>query len=265
MTGAWERYSTSVDERPAVILVDLGLAERAPIPALPALCLLSLTVRESDGNGLPGPEEGTAIGELEDALDAFVADAFGKAAAYAGRCATNGRCDLFFYLQRGEGWSAALERFMAGTSPGGCTEGYEWESGVHDDPDWSVYRDFLFPQEREVLAIQNERARRALAEKGDDLARSRFVDHWAEFVSDEAARAFAQAVRALGFTPAPAEPALPDSGEECAACLQVRFSRPDAPNALDPLVVSLADLAREHGGAYKGWACPVADKTPDSL
>ncbi|MCL1939857.1 MAG: DUF695 domain-containing protein [Desulfovibrionaceae bacterium] len=257
MSGNWDTYFCQVDGSPASILVDLDLAEGAPHAAFPYMGYISVKVCFPDEHGLPGQEEYERLGELEDALEsAITAD---DQAVYAGRSASSGHFDFFFYLRSGEDWGTRAGEVMATFSE------YAWESGRQDDPEWQGYSSFLFPDDYAMNGIQNRRALRELAEQGDDGQKSREIEHWAVFSSPEPAAAFSQAVREGGFSLLPEPPV--DSGEEPVfgqlpvglpeAWVSVRFSRPDTPEDIDAVTYPLVELVQAHGGAYQGWACPV--------
>jgi hypothetical protein len=260
MSGNWDTYFCQVDGSPASILVDLDLAEGAPHAAFPYMGYISVTLRGPDEHGLPGQEEYERLGELEDALEsALTADA---RAVYAGRSASAGHFDFFFYLRSGEGWGTRAGEIMAAFPE------YAWESGQQDDPEWQGYISFLFPDDYAMNGIQNRRALRELAAQGDDAQKSREIEHWAVFSDPESAATFSQAVREGGFSPLPGlSPLSGDSGEDVVfgqlpsglpeAWVSVRFSRTDAPEDIDAVTYPLVELVQAHGGAYQGWACPV--------
>lgn len=271
----WDSYFCTVDEEPAFIVVNLGLASEAPLAGYPFLGYVSFVIRQPDESGFPDSEEDEALNELEDALlEAF---GQGESARCAGHCLSGGRLDVYFYLRCAEAWTERVGAVLKGRTD------HEWESGSHDDPDWEFFFDFLFPDEPALLQIQNRRMCAALEEQGHDLGQSRQLEHWAEFSTQEMALAFGKAARALGYSveePHSAKPgneesghlegatagsdteeektALPDSEEsaENDEVWQVRLARPDKPADIEEVSLALFDLAREHDGDYMGWACP---------
>ena len=245
MSGNWDTYLCQVDGSPAAILVDLDLAKDAPDAAFPYMGYISVTLRSPDEQGLPKQEEYERLGEVEDALESVLtADA---QAVYAGRSALDGHFDFFFYLRRGEHWGSRAGEVMAAFPE------YVWESGCQDDPGWQSYTSFLFPDDYAMNGIQNRRALRELAEQGDDMQKSREIEHRAVFSSPESAEAFSLALRESDFT------LLPDqqNSDFPETWISVRFSRIDAPEDIDAVTYPLVELARTHNGAYQGWACPV--------
>lgn len=191
MKGNWDTYFCRVDDKPAQILLDLELMRDAPLKDYPVLGYVSVTMQEPDENGFPQQEEYELLSDMEEYLvDLFTS---GEAAVYVGSCTTDGRYDLFFYMRYVGGWVQSLENAMQEY------DGVEWEAGVQEDPEWTSYRAFLFPDDQAILEIQNRRVLEQLEKIGDDLSRSRMIDHFAGFPSEEQALAFAEAVKTYGF------------------------------------------------------------------
>ena len=254
MTANWDSYLCTIDGRPASILVDLALWDKTPMEGYPLLGHAGFEVAAPDAWGFPGEEEYARLAAGEERLaEALCKD---DACVYAGRSMSAGRFDCFFYLSRDTArtWLERV-RELAETA----------ETAVSEDPGWDCYRAFLYPDERGLLAISNRRACEALAGQGDDPEQSRAVEHLADFASEADALAFAEAVRGRGF--AVSAPERQDDGQDNRedserdntpyAVFTVRFTRPDRPVEMDAITAPLADLAGEHGGAYRGWSAPV--------
>ena len=64
----WEIYVTYVDDKPAVILVDIGVASIVPLPAQPVLVWLWVHVLKPDDEGFPTEEEDMRLNEVEDVV-----------------------------------------------------------------------------------------------------------------------------------------------------------------------------------------------------
>ena len=253
MNDNWDSYFCTVEDKPASIVVNLGLAEEADEVGFPSLCYVSIPLLDSDAEGFPGIEEERVLAEMEDSLiESFHAPDTGRC---AGHCLTSGKLDIFFYLESGDNWSenvaAVLDRFA----------NRDWEAGSHDDPDWEVYFGFLYPDDVCMLHIQNRRACDRLEDMGDDLSVSRRLEHWAAFPTREKAVAFADQAKEIGYGVERIEEA--DVSKEIAAGVpktsmlvwQVCLSRPDCPEDSDEVSLLLFGLAREQDGEYMGWSC----------
>ncbi|MDL2267770.1 DUF695 domain-containing protein [Desulfovibrio sp. OttesenSCG-928-G15] len=191
MEGNWDTYLCRVDDKPAQILLDLDLIGRAPLKEYPVLGYISISMQDPDEDGFPKQEEF----ELFSGVEEFLVDVLTAkdSAVYAGSCTTDGRFDMFFYMRFVGGWANILENAMRDY------EQLEWETGLQEDPDWTSYRAFLYPDDQAMLEIQNRRVLEQLSEIGDDLSSPRMIDHFAGFPTRELALAFAEAVEEEGF------------------------------------------------------------------
>ena len=211
MSGNWDTYICQVDDAPASILVDLDLARTVPHEQYPFLGHISIPLQTPDKHGLPRQDEYERLGVLEDGLE--IALTRSEQAVYAGRCASGGYFDFFYYLRTPENWERRVRDAMAGLPD------YRWAAGTQNDPDWEVYICFLFPDKYAMNGIQNRRALRELEEQGDGLGKSRVIEHWATFPDEPSALAFSTGLEERGFSirrdllPEPeSSPARPTAG-----------------------------------------------------
>lgn len=252
MSGNWDSYFCEVDGKPAVIMLDLALAPRTPVAEYPQCAYLRIILQSPDQNGFALSNETRHIEYVEDTLAAALRkDGIGL---YAGRCAVNGHVDLYCWLKSGTLWEKTAEHIMAA-----CPD-CEWEGGSQDDPDWNVYRGFLFPGSYDLLQIHNRRSLEQLKEAGDDSERTRFIEHWAGFADPAAAAGFAAAAADMGYTAS--DPEEDPEGEGPA--WHIRLSRSDAPAEVEEQTFILHDLALAHQGEYQGWSCPAVHADEDS-
>ncbi len=112
-----------------------------------------------------------------------------------------------------------------------------------------------FTRELRRRSAINAKVFTLLEECGDDLNAMRQVSHWAYFPNKSASRAFAQAVKQLGYRamytkPYPYSDTLP---------FGVHFLRTDSvrPVILNAICAELAMLADRLGGEYDGWETEV--------
>ena len=250
MTDNWDSYLCEINQRPASILVDLGIVSQAPLPQFPCMGYVNIALKHPDENGFPRREEYETLIVVEDTLEAALTAQGG--AAYVGRCATEGRHDLIFYTTGTAGWDAKVAAAMQ------AFPSYEWDTGAHLEPEWETYLNFLYPDDNDMLAIQNRRVCRRLLEQGDDLSKSRPVDHWLAFPAHALALAFCDEARAQGYKVEEAAPEAQEDGEGSAPIFRVRLSRSDAPDDIDEITFALFGLARKHEGAYDGWGCATS-------
>lgn len=129
---------------------------------------------------------------------------------------------------------------------------YCFEKGVRNDPAWSVYLDFLYPNERSMETIQNRRTCSVLEQRGDDLSKVRDIDHWAYFPEAAMRDCYISDALAHGFLLRPTSNGVDSDRGFCAILF-----RPDAPARIDDPVLTLFDCARNVGGQYDGWETQI--------
>lgn len=242
MTDQWDFFFLRVDDQPASIFVDLGLADEAPIGDFPYLGYVRVAMLNPRADGLSSEAEFDALCALDNDLSAHIAA--DGAALYVGRNTSGGHRDFYFYAEDAEEFAQAAAAAVA------LHPAYRCEIGSRPDPDWSVYFDFLSPSDDDRQRMVNRHLRTALEDRGDSLDEARPIDHRAYFPRRQAAAAFFDRVDRLGF-----RVRLPKTIHD--GDYAVDFARDDSPADMDEVTTALARLARELGGEYDGWSCPI--------
>jgi len=253
MSNEWDFYFCRIDDRPASIMLDLGLAAAVPDPERPWLLSLRLPLqRPRPEDGLSSSEEAPALAAVEDLLDAELAAACG--ALRAGRLTWNGLRELFYYA-RAEGQARAedcLDRALAAVAR--AHPDREVLSRTDHDPEWTHYREFLYPSPGQLQWIRDRRVVDQLRAHGDHLEIPRPVDHYLHFPDAPSRDAFLQSATAAGFrsepTPDESTSTLPYGAH------LVRTDPVDLPHIHD-VVLDLIALAEPHAGDYDGWGAPI--------
>jgi uncharacterized protein (TIGR01619 family) len=242
----WEIYVTFVDDKPAVILVDVGIAEVAPIVSKPSLVWLWIHLNSADEEGFPDEEEDIKLNEIEDS----VTDALEQTTAkYVGRITTDGRREFYFYADDPDEFRTVVSNAM------GLTPEYKFEVDDADDEAWEHYSNVLYPSPEDFQQINNQHVISRLYEAGDPLNVPRPVDHFANFTSEEDRDAFATAAESLGFEVVSRPEREPESEYPYSVGL-IRIDSVDA-ETIDQVTFELFELAQEHDGEYDGWASKV--------
>ena len=247
MSENWEVYLCQIEDKPASIVVDLGLHDDAPLAGLEDLVWLRVALLEARDDGLTTDDEAETLGDIEDALTGAVEESDG-AMVYVGRTTCDGSRDFFFYA--GDGMSAEA-RLSAALVP---FSAYEFETGTKPEPEWSAYLEFLYPSPRDFQLITNGQLGQALVSHGDDPTIVREVSHWAYFETPESRAEYLAEVLTQGFT---AEDQSDDG--EPPRPYRLSFAREDAvdPDTINNVTLSLYDLALTRGGVYDGWETSV--------
>ncbi len=242
----WEIYVTFVDDKPAVILVDIGVHAAAPLVNLSKLVWLWVHLLTPDEEGFPSEEEDFKLNEIEDAVTDGTE---GTGTRYVGRITSDGRREFYFYTDDAENIREVITAAMQSTPE------YRFEIDEADDGEWKHYSDVLYPSPEDFQQIHNQHVITRLQQAGDSLTQPRPIDHFANFQNEPDREAFIAAATALGFEAV----SRPERKEETEFPLAVGLLRVDAVDGetIDNVTFELFELAQQHNGEYDGWASPV--------
>lgn len=241
-TESWDYYYCLVDNKPAIISVDLNLVETVPDAQLPFLFYVSLKLKSPGSEGFPSPAELSELCKVEDRLLDYLVGK--QVAAFCGRVTTNGSRDLIFYVKDVSMAEilvqSALQQFD-----------YTFECGSKDDAHWDFYIDFLFPNERELNAIYNHRYTAELNKAGDCPHQERPVMHTLYFPSaDQRDNFILQAIDQ--FFQVEKIETLPAMHKMRCKVVVSRTDSVDLPS-INVLTLQLLDMAKNNQGIYEGW------------
>jgi uncharacterized protein (TIGR01619 family) len=242
----WEIYVTYIDDKPAVVLVDLGVHETAPLPERGALVWLWVFIRTPDEEGFPLEDEDLTLNEIEDT----VTDAASKTnSKYVGRITSDGRREFYFYTD-----DPQLLREILATAMASAPE-YRFEVDDAEDEPWSHYRDVLYPSPEDFQQIYNQHVINRLHQAGDPLSVPRPIDHFVNFKTEQDRDAFTAAAAVAGFEAV----SRPERNAEEDCPFSLGLLRVDAADGetIDRITFELFDLAKAHDGEYEGWTSKV--------
>lgn len=242
----WEIYVTFVDDKPAVILVDIGIAATVPRLGLPKLVWLWVHIQAPDDEGFASEDEDLKLNEVEDLVTESLGDLSHR---YVGRITTDGRREFYFYTDDPQRFQESVTASMQSMPE------YRFETESADDEEWQHYQDVLYPSPEDFQQIHNEHVIGQLQRAGDSLFTPRPVDHYANFKTEEGRDAFIIAADAVGFETV----SRPDREGESVYPFAVGLMRISAvdPETIDQVTFEVFDLVREHQGEYEGWGSKV--------
>ena len=254
MSENWDFYPCRVEGKSASVMVNLALKADAPLEKLSDCVWLHVRMRRPQPDGLSSQEEFARLCEIGDALDAAVAEST-QPIEYVGRCTSAGRRDFYAYAESGLVAESLMSSVMAAFSE------YDFETGFQPDPQWQLYRDFLFPSPPSLQLIKNRRVLDVLQQRGDDLTQPRAVRHFVYFDDAEQAAAFEKAARDAGFEIASQEREQAGGEQRSSAAerIGVIAERVDSVefSAIGNVVFELFELAKSFEGDYDGWETQV--------
>ncbi|MGV3619168.1 MAG: DUF695 domain-containing protein [Archangium sp.] len=245
-TENFDFYEARATKGRALVSLDLAAAEHSPVESHPLRVQVRVKMLAPREDGLRSSEEADALFALEDTL---VAAAHEKLdAIYVARAVAYGYSEFYFYVPAAR--QSAVPALLWDAAP----YAFEWQA--ESDPSWERYEQ-LFPDKFSYQHMMNRRVLQQLEAAGDDLKRTREVDHFAYFPSEAQAKAAGELLTKAGFRVD--EPGKPETeGYDWS----LGFHRDDslAEGEADELVDEVLELLEPHDGDYDGWGCGVQKK-----
>lgn len=241
----WDYYLCKVDDAPASIFVNLGLAAHVPLVGEDSLYATRIAMLDPGKHGMGTAEEGEVLYPAANLIESRAQE---LGLRPVGRVRNNGTWQLTFMGAADN--EEQLARIVDDTL---SVSGREYDHVVRPDPGWSYYLEFLYPDDERMQWIQNRRLVDKLQELGDPLTEKRRVDHWVYFGEPQDRTAFAHAARAQGFA---CEVTERGCGTQPFSLQAHRVDSVEL-DAIHEVVMVLHDLAVRHGGDYDGWETAV--------
>lgn len=244
---AWEFYISNVDDILGSFFVDLGLQSIAPIKNKQMLIWVSIIMNNPKENGLSSNEESSILFDIEDKLVKQLTSHFD--ATYSGRLTWNKRRDFYFYVGNSTLYDKVISEVMV------AFPRYHYEFDLKEEKDWKTYLTFLCPSAQQMENIKNRHVVDLLEKGGDSLIKSREVDHWIYFKTNNDRDNFLTRISNDGFT------IVDNDFDESLGTFPFRLhiKRLDKVdlNSVDEYVINLWKIANECNGDYDGWETSV--------
>lgn len=243
MSDLWNFYALRVDNEPASIFVDLGIAKDAPLASFPNMAYLRVRMNNPRPDGLSSQEEFDTLVEIEDRVAQQIK--LSDQSIYVGRNTSSGNRDFYFYT-RDHSIEDTLREIMANWPD------YAFQMGERVDEDWSTYWQFLYPSPADFQRMGNRDVVNQLLDHDDQIDIPRKIDHFAVFVTPDGRDAFARHLTLEGY----AISETTDAGDDT---FKIAFDKVDRPDQIDDVTIDLLNNARQNGGEYDGWGCTIVN------
>jgi len=247
MQEYWEVYMKPIEDHPAMISFNAGVADEVPNPEFLYVGFVKVKLHNSKEDGLVTNEESNDVSFIEDRLE--MESLRYRSGKYIGRIISQGEVNFIYYLKMDFEWSdtvaAAMKHFPE----------YTYEFGSRMDMEWEVYQKLLFPSVQEWQIIVNHHTCDSLKEQGDNLRMERAIEHKSYFKSDENRKNFKVLIENEGFK-CQEEFEVPFNDE---IMLGVQFYRIDFPfyYNIDELTMKIIEISDSCAGMYDGWECSL--------
>ncbi|WP_125047672.1 DUF695 domain-containing protein [Pontibacter arcticus] len=243
-TPAWEVYFCHIEEFPAFVSTDLGVATVAPLKDKPNLIEVVVALKTTDETGFPEAEEWHMLEKIEDTLVQLLEAKLNV--TFVGKTLYSGKRSFYFYGDRIlllDGYvSEVMEKYPD----------YMLLAQATEDPDWNIYFGFLYPDAESMQRIRNSQMLQLMEEQGDQPFVPRKITHWLYFKTASGRDATWKALQQQNFK------------------LEERAQRTDTQKGLEYKLVVYRDdkadeesieeissilwqLASQQNGEYDGW------------
>ncbi|MDO4230358.1 MAG: DUF695 domain-containing protein [Capnocytophaga sp.] len=243
----WNFFSTRIDDNYASIRLNLALIDIIPIKTHSQVVWFSIKVQKPDEHGMPTNEEFQILNQIEDEIFAAVEQ---HRAIFAGVVTSSGSFDFYFYIQENsEEFNEICGKIMT------KFPSYEYSFKRKEDPDWTEYTDFLYPNKYEYQVIMNRSVIYNLEKQGDNSDIERAIDHWLYLPTQEAQNEAVIQAEKLGFE-LHSKDKLDDENKYPYQIHLTKNSNTHLEN-INNDVWDLVDIAEPLGGYYDGWGCNI--------
>lgn len=244
----WDNFIMSVNGHPVSIVVDLSLRDKAPIKERPFLVILRTKYPDADASGFPGDSSREELIQIENELEAALKT--GNGAVYAGRFTQRGLREFYFYTLDTLDYAKHCNRVMENHRQ------FPWLVKAVYDKTWANYFEVLTPSDVEMEKIENRRMIKALMEKGDDITKTRDIEHFLYFKTQGNRRGFLTNLELPRFKVIDMPVEKTEFGDYPFRLVISRQDKPDIQN-MDQITISFVQLAKKNNGRYDGWKTPV--------
>jgi uncharacterized protein (TIGR01619 family) len=243
----WDFYFCKVDNEKGSIYMDFGLKDIAPIENLSLAYWITIPMINPRPDGLSSSEESEKLFEIEDGLLKALSGKINF--KYVGRLTNHSKRFFYFYVSDTVLIDKLVSDYMVKYSD------YNFELDYKEDKDWGIYLDFLYPSPKEYQSLMNRRVIDNLEKKGDNLTKSREVDHWIYFKTDKDRKLFLDKIESEGFTVV--DKRHDKEWGEYSFSLQIKRIDNVDWSSVDDYVLYLWQIASETNGDYDGWETQI--------
>lgn len=244
----WISYFSNVDDKLSSMATDLNLTTVAPIEGQENVVYISIKMLNPRENGLSSRDEADKLWEIEDEIIA----AFDKNKlnyTFAGRLTSDGFRDLYFFGEN----TILMKKQVSSTMT--TFPDYQFDFGHKADKEWSGYFNFLYPNPRQMQAIQNRLVLEQLEKGGDDLTKEREVFHWIYFNSKEDLDQYEYFTKGLGFNTI--NKGKTEQPNDFGFVISISRIDKVGYNDINNYTLELLQKASDLNGEYDGWETSI--------
>ncbi len=246
----WDTYVAKFGGRPGSVLIDMGLMETAPDTRYPYLVITGPRAQKCDKNGIPDKEE---INQLEEILGATSTFLMGVTPhVLAGTFTYNCERLNYYYVKDTSAIRSAIRRLYNRTY-----KDYQFAINIKPDPEWKIYRTFLYPDDATLNWMDNEKIISGMAKNGDSLTKPREINFDLYFYSDSARSSFEEFAVTAGYK---IKQRTTSNNKPVLYALVVTKTSAIKLEELNKMTAELKAEATKRHGYFSGWEGGVRPK-----
>jgi len=239
----WDVYLAQYEKGVGSTLLNMSLRQKAPMPQYPYLLKTWVTILNCSSDGLPTKEELDKLYKISDRVKAVIDSNLRNipTGTFSYQCE---RIDYYYINDTTE-----IRKYLATTYQNEFPD-YKYSITFKLDKNWEAYLMFLYPNAETYEYMSNEKVIMNLTKSGDNLSKSRQVDHWLYF-NDEAARSRFITYALKNKYKVESKEYLKDAKLK----YQLQISRIDYVdmNSISKITTGLRRMAKDFNGEYDGW------------
>ena len=188
----WNTYMAKYGDKPGSVLVDMAFKNKAPDKNFPFLVVTGPRVQNCDKHGLPGKEEIDVLEDILDATSNFLTGITPK--ELVGTFTYNCERLNYYYVKDTQSIRMAIGRMYNRSFPD-----HSYVIRIKQDPEWSAYRTFLYPDAATLTWMENDKAITRMLQSGDSLTTERDIKFELYFPSDTGQNALVSFAKERGY------------------------------------------------------------------
>lgn len=243
----WDTYMAKFEKGAGSVLVNMSLKKTAPVLEYPYLVVTGVKFTDCPEDGFPSKREFNNLYTISDSVKAVIEKSSNAilSGTFTYQCQ---RLD-YFYVSDTTRTRLALLSLYKNRFPS-----YTYYINIKAEKGWLSYLDFLYPSEKILDFMGNQKVLMALENAGDKLTRSRPIDHFAYFKTEADRTCFISYALKNRFRITKKE----NTGE-AGQPYSLIFTRNDKPavKTISIITMELRKQVAKCQGEYDGWETVV--------
>lgn len=253
----WDMYITYLDENKALILLDLSLAQIAPIMGYDQVFGVQIAINQPTEDGFYTDSEQPELFAIEDRVEEIFTREAG--CRFVATVTTAGTRMMYFYAKETNVLPSLVGKVAAEYKE------HRFDYLIQPDAQWNFYFSVLYPSVIELQLMRNRQVVQRMMEAGEDLEAEHEVCHWFYFGNGADRRQAAFRLKNRGYDIID-DNFYEEKLAEYPYGLRVSLHHPLTLEALNEQTYNHDDFIAEYDGVYDGWELmPDGDKTDEWL